>query len=101
MAVAERTDEEIAAKEIGGEDLAVIHSDDWRRITQIPGLPSLVLDRAERGGLDAVNELLARFGAGQAKLPGMLRYLELSPDPPWDGELVPGAWAQWRFTLGS
>jgi hypothetical protein len=49
LAVTERTDEEISAEEVGGEDLAVIHSDGWRRITQIPGLPSLVLDHAERG----------------------------------------------------
>ena len=76
LAVVERTDEEIAAEEIGGEDLAVIHSDDWRRIVQIPGLPSLILDRAERGGLAAVNYLLARHGAGQALHPAMLRYLE-------------------------
>jgi len=73
---AERTDEEIAVEEIGGEDLAVIHSDDWRRITQIPGLLSLVLDRAERGGLMAVNELLDLYGVGQAHTPAMLRYLE-------------------------
>jgi len=32
------------------------------------------LDRAERGGLAAVNALLARRGAGQAQLPAMLRY---------------------------
>ena len=50
--------------------------DDWRRIVWIPGLTSLILDRAERGGLEAVNELLARHGAGQAHLPAMLRYLE-------------------------
>jgi hypothetical protein len=76
LAVADRTDEEIAAEEIGGEDLAVIHSDDWRRIVRIPGLSSLILDRAERGGLAAINELLARHGAGCARHPDMLRYLE-------------------------
>ena len=76
LAVAERTDEEIAAEEVGGDDLAVIHSDDWRCIVRIPGLPSLILDRAERGGLEAVNELLARHGVGQAQPPAMLRYLE-------------------------
>jgi hypothetical protein len=32
---------EYADEEIGGEDLAVIHSDDWRRITQIPISPAL------------------------------------------------------------
>jgi hypothetical protein len=64
LAVTERTDEQIAAEEIGGDDLAVIPSDDWRQIVRIPGLPSLVLDRAERGGLAAVNDLLARRGVG-------------------------------------
>ena len=76
LAVTERTDEEIAAEEIGGDDLAVIRSDDWRRIVRIPGLPSLILDRAERGGLAAVNELLDRYSAGQAQLPTMLRLHE-------------------------
>jgi hypothetical protein len=40
LAVAERTDEEIAAEEIGGEDLAVIHGDDWRRIVRRHSEPS-------------------------------------------------------------
>jgi len=74
--VADRTDEEIAAGEIGGDDLAVINSGDWRRIVRIPSLLSLILDRAERGGVAAVNELLARRDALQARLAAMLRYLE-------------------------
>ena len=32
---------EYADKEIGSEDLAVIHSDDWHRITQIPISPGI------------------------------------------------------------
>jgi hypothetical protein len=43
LAVAERTDEEIAAEDIGGEDLAVIHGDNWQQIARIPRLPALVL----------------------------------------------------------
>ncbi len=74
--MADRTDEEIAAGEIGGDDLAVINSGDWRRIVRIPSLLSLILDRAERGGVAAVNELLARRDALQARLAAMLRYLE-------------------------
>ena len=62
--------------EIGGEDLAAIHGDDWRHIVRIPGLASLILDRIERGGLAAVNELLTRYDVGQAQRPVMLRYLE-------------------------
>ena len=38
------------AAEIGGDDLAVIHSNDWRRIVRMPRLPSLILDRAGSGG---------------------------------------------------
>ena len=78
LAITERIDEEIAAEEIGGEGLAVIHGDDWRHIVRVPGLPSLILDQVERGGLDAVNELLARYGAGQGWEPVMLRHLELN-----------------------
>ena len=91
---AARTGGEIAAGEIGGEDLAVIHSDDWRRIVRIPGLPSLILDRAERGGLAAVNELLDHYSAGQARPPAMLRYLELSPDPEQAPGRLRGAFAE-------
>ena len=39
-------------------------------------LLSLILDRAERGGVAAINELLARRDALQARLAAMLRYLE-------------------------
>jgi len=71
-----RIGEEIAAEEVGGEALAVIHGDYWRHIAGIPGLASLMLDRIERGRLAAVNELLARHGVSQALQPVMLRYLE-------------------------
>ncbi len=76
LAVPERTDGEIAAEEIGGDELAVIHFDDWRCIVRIPGLPFLVLDRAERGGLAAINELLTCYGVGHAWPSASLRYLE-------------------------
>ena len=76
LTITERTDEEVAAEELGGDDLAVIPADDWRHIVRIPGLPALVLDRIEGGGLVAVNELLARHGVGPARSPEMLRYLE-------------------------
>jgi hypothetical protein len=87
LPVADRTDEEIAAEEVSGDDLAVIHADAWRCIVRIPACPSLILDRAERGGLAAVNELLARYGAGQAQLPAMLCYLEKCPLP-----MIPTKW---------
>lgn len=49
LTAADRTDEEIAVEEIGGEDLAVIHGDDWRHIVRVPGLAALILDHVERG----------------------------------------------------
>jgi hypothetical protein len=42
-----------------GADLAVIYSDDWRHIVQVPA--GLILDHIERGGLAAVNQLYCRL----------------------------------------
>jgi hypothetical protein len=66
----ERTDEELAAEEVGGEDLAVIPAEVWSGIVAIPGLDAALLDAAERSGLDGMNKLLARHGLGQALPPG-------------------------------
>jgi hypothetical protein len=65
----ELTDEDIAAAEIGGEDLAVIHLDDWRNVVRIPGLTSYLLDQAESGGIAAVNAALDRHNLGRAMPP--------------------------------
>jgi hypothetical protein len=51
-------------------------TDGWRHIVRVPGLASLVLDRVKRGGLVAVNDLLACHGMGQVLQPDLLRYLE-------------------------
>lgn len=75
LSVDDRKDEEIAAEEVGGADLAVIQADRWRAIVQVPGLAALLLDRAETGGLQSVNWLLARRGIGPAAPPGALRDL--------------------------
>jgi hypothetical protein len=64
LAAPERTDEEIAAGEVGGDVLALIPCASWRRVTQIPGLPAYVLDEAERDGAAAVAAALGRFGIG-------------------------------------
>ena len=60
----ERTDEEIAAEEIGGDVTVMIPVALWRQITWIPGLPAAVLDAAESGGHDAIQHLVSRFGCG-------------------------------------
>jgi hypothetical protein len=59
----ERTDEEIAAEEIGGAVLVVIEARTWRSVTRIPGLAAHLLDEAERGGAEAVRCALARAAA--------------------------------------
>ena len=56
----EATDDEIAAEEVGGEDVALIDKITWKGITARPGLACALLDRLESGGLEAVNELLGR-----------------------------------------
>jgi hypothetical protein len=58
-------DDEVAAAEIGGQDLAVIHGDTWREIIRVPGLPAYILDQAETG-IAAVNAVLDRYGIGPA-----------------------------------
>jgi hypothetical protein len=58
----ERTDEEIAAEEVGGDVVALLEPGIWWQITEIPGLPAHLLDEAERGGLPAVKATLARHG---------------------------------------
>jgi hypothetical protein len=62
LAVEARTDEEVAAEEVGGDVVALIATETWREITRIPGLPAYLLDEAERGGAAAVKAALARYG---------------------------------------
>ncbi|MDB4873091.1 MAG: hypothetical protein JWL97_4095, partial [Gemmatimonadales bacterium] len=50
----ERSDEDLAAEEVGGHDIASIPGETWRAITKIPGLSTALLDELERGGLNAV-----------------------------------------------
>lgn len=69
LAVADRTDEELAEEEVGGQDIAEIPAAVWRRIVATPGLDAAVLDAAEVGGLAGINELLARHGVGRAHAP--------------------------------
>jgi hypothetical protein len=66
---AEETDEDVAAAEVGGEDLAVITAPIWKRVVAVPGLVAYLLDQAEAGGLGRVNEVLARYKIGSARPP--------------------------------
>jgi hypothetical protein len=54
-----RTDEEIAAAEVGGVPLVLIDGAAWRRVTAVPGLPAHLLDVAETGGPAAALAVLA------------------------------------------
>jgi len=58
----DQSDEEIAAEEVGGDDVALIRNETWRKVVARPGLTAGILDAAERGGLEAINELLGRYG---------------------------------------
>ena len=58
----EKTDEELAAEEVGGDAIVRIPADIWRSVVWVPGLPAYLLDEAERGGADAVRAALGRFG---------------------------------------
>ena len=56
---AERTDEELAAEDVGGNQLAVLEFPAWARI-RAAGLEHAVLVAAEHGGLRAVDSLIDR-----------------------------------------
>ncbi len=58
----ERSDEEIAAQEVGGEDVAIIPSAAWRKVVAVPGLCGYLLSQAEEGGAAAVMVALRRYG---------------------------------------
>lgn len=63
----ELKDEEVASAEIGGQDLALIANWQWKRIVAVPGLAGYLLDLAERGGVDAVNEAFRTHRIGKAR----------------------------------
>lgn len=64
----EKTDEEAAQIETGGELVAVIPYHVWRRVIMARQEAALLV-AAETGGLDAINELLGRHGCGWALPP--------------------------------
>ncbi len=58
LAIAERTDEEIAEEEVGGVVVAVLKGETWTAIRHLDGFPERILEAAERGGRQAVGTLL-------------------------------------------
>jgi len=62
LAAPERSDEEIAAQEVGGDVVLMIPKDTWREVVRVPGLSVYLLGEAERGGVDAVLAVLERYG---------------------------------------
>lgn len=68
----EKTNEEIAAEEVGGTEVAIIEGDDWRAITRVPGMTGHLLDTYEQSGLDGVKAALRRHPR-LASIPERLR----------------------------
>jgi len=58
LAIAERTDEEIAEEEVGGVVVAVLKGETWTAIRHLDGFPERILEAAEWGGRQAVGTLL-------------------------------------------
>jgi len=65
-----RTDEEIAAEEVGGDLVAEVSPEAWREVTRVLGLETRLLEAYESGGPGAVIALAAAHG------------LVPDPDPP-------------------
>lgn len=73
--VEEQTDEEIAADDIGGDEVAGLLPHTWYRLTQIPGADAAVLDAVERDGMEGLIRVLVAYRLGT------------------DGVLTPEEWA--------
>lgn len=58
---AEKTDEELAALEVGGEDVARFAGWFYRKIARVPGLEGKVLTALDTGGFTALVELLTVY----------------------------------------
>lgn len=62
LSVEDKSDDELAEEEVGGEEVARIRNETWLAITRYPGLPAAVLDAAEDTGLRSIVNLLERYG---------------------------------------
>jgi hypothetical protein len=68
--VPERTNEEIAAEEIGGDKVLGFGAESWRQVVRVRGLASRIQAAYDDDGLEAVADLLAAHG--QVIVPGEL-----------------------------
>lgn len=73
--VDEQTDEEIAAEDIGGDEVAVLLPYLWYRLTEIPGADAAILDAIESDGMEGLIRTLVAYRLGV------------------DGVLTPDEWA--------
>jgi hypothetical protein len=64
-----RSDEEVAAAEVGGRVVLLVEPDSWQRLTRVPGLAGQLLGVVERQGVAAAGELLAGHGCAWALPP--------------------------------
>lgn len=74
--VKEKTDEEIAAEEIGGDKLVLLPADSLRAMRRVPGLQAHLLDVVERGGFVELVRVLTAYH---------LEYMP-GPDAPQDND---------------
>lgn len=68
---AEQSDEQLAAKEVGGQDVVLLPRDVWQRVVNIRRLPAHLLYCAEQGGARSVLDALEFFGIGVPPDPGL------------------------------
>lgn len=75
--VDEQTDEEIAAEDVGGDEIAALLPQTWYRLVEIPGADAAILDAVERDGMEGLVRTLVAYRLGV------------------DGVLTPDEWANW------
>lgn len=91
----EMTDEELAAAEVGGEDVITLDRDTWRAVTYVPGLPARLLEAAERRGRLGVLTVLRRHGLDAAD-PPVMTAAPVSVSAPWRIRVADADWSHGR-----
>jgi hypothetical protein len=59
--VEEQTDDEIAAEDVGGDEIAALLPHVWNRIVRIPGADAAVLEAVETDGMEGLIRLLVAY----------------------------------------
>jgi hypothetical protein len=77
--VDEQTDEEIAAEDVGGDEVAALLPHTWYRLAEIPGAEAAVLEAVERDGWAGLIRTLVAYRVGT------------------EGALTPEQWANQGF----